>query len=108
MTEGTREDFSHPVSPSAVTLANMVSYDAEIGRSKEERELHHLLTSPDVSALLTAHDKVANKEYPLHSVSGETEEGSGLQPIRVVHVEKKKNPLVGWKMIFCSPTMKRR
>ena len=97
VSEGTRDQFPHPVSPSAVTIANIVSYDSEGGVSPEERELHHLLASPHISAVLTAHDKVANKEYPLQSVAEEREGGGGLHPIRVVYVEKKRDPLVSCK-----------
>ncbi len=95
---GTREDFPSPVTPSAVMLANEVIYDAENGTSAEEVELAELLSSPHVSALLTSHDRVANKEWPLHPVSeggkgvGEVVEMTG--PVRVVQVEKGKEPLV--------------
>lgn len=69
----------------------MVSYDAESGSLEEEGELHRLLSSPHISAVLTAHDKVANKEYPLQSVVAREEETG---PIRVVYVQKRKDPLV--------------
>ena len=81
-------------------LANIVSYEAEnevltSAVSGEEQELCDLLTSPHISALLTAHDKVANKEYPLQSVVA-TDTGSPEMngPIRIVYVEKRKDPLV--------------
>lgn len=99
MSEGTREP-PVPFSPSAVTLANIVSYEAENGAlalavSGEEQELKELLTSPHISALITTHDKVANKEYPLQSVDAtDTEQVEMNGPIRIVYVEKKKDPLV--------------
>lgn len=100
VSEGTREP-PVPFSPSAVTLANIVSYEAENGAlaasavSGEEQELKELLTSPHISALITAHDKVANKEYPLQSVvTTDTEQVDGHGPIRIVYVEKNKDPLV--------------
>lgn len=94
MSEGTGENSPLPVSPAAVTLANVVCYDAETGSSEEERELHQLLSSPHLSSLLAAHDRVANKEYPLQSVADAEGEGGSQAPVRVIYVEKKQDPLV--------------
>ena len=85
-----------PASLSACTLANMISYDAETSPSPQEVELHTLLESPHISALIMAHDRVANKEYPL-TVAMDTEESGDPDakgPTRVVHVKKNKDPLV--------------
>ncbi len=69
-----------------------------MGLTNEEQELFELLSSPHISALITTHDKVANKEYPLHSaVAMDTESGSVLEkgaPVRVVRIEKRGEPLV--------------
>lgn len=63
--------------------------------SREEQELCDLLTSPHISALLTTHDKVANKEYPLQSVVAKDTSSPEMKgPIRIVYVKKKKDPLV--------------
>lgn len=99
MSESTGEDFPLPVSPSAVTLANVVSYDAENALSAKERELHQLLSSPHISAIIATHDKVANKEYPLQLAEDTMDagKGSGFKangPIRVVYLRKKEDPLV--------------
>lgn len=88
---------SEPASLSACTLANMISYDAETSSSPQEVELRTLLESSHISALIMAHDRVANKEYPL-TVAMDTEEGrdpdDAKGPTRVVYVKKDKDPLV--------------
>ena len=101
---GTQEESPSPVTPSAVMLANEMMYDAENGALPEEAELAELLSSPHISALLMSHDRVANKEWPLQPMLTPTEreggefEMTGL--VRVVQVEKEKDPLVSslWKV----------
>lgn len=95
MSENSRAS-SEPASLSACMLANMISYDAETSPSPEEVELHTLLEAPHISALITTHDRVANKEYPL-TVAMDMEEGrdpDAKGPMRVVYVKKDKDPLV--------------
>ena len=48
-----------------------------------------------VQALMSAHDQVANKEYPLQSVMDDGDELMGEQVPRIVYIEKKSDPLVG-------------
>ena len=94
---GTQDDSPLPRTHGAVMLANEVTYDAENGPSPEEAELAELLSSPHISALLTSHDRVANKEWPLQPVVPEGAEGGVVEmtgPVRVVQVEKEKEPLV--------------
>jgi predicted HAD superfamily Cof-like phosphohydrolase len=100
VSENTREPPT-PFSPSAVTLANIISYETDnevlesSGVSAEKKELLELLTSPHISALITTHDKVANKEYPLQSVDADnTNQPEMNGPIRIVYVDKKRDPLV--------------
>lgn len=38
-----------PEWPNALSLVNMISYDAESGKSQEEKELFSLLSSPHIS-----------------------------------------------------------
>ncbi len=80
---------------------NIIQYDAEEGHTQEEAELSNLLSDPHVAAILTVHDKIANKEYPLQSVVDSDKGGLGSRegkrysnPVRVVHMEKKDKPLV--------------
>lgn len=86
-------------------LTNMVLYDAEDGHTPQERELSELLTNPHVSAILSAHDRISNKDYPLRSVASSglglgAKEGQDVRgfpnSVRVVHMEKKDKPLVSW------------
>ena len=90
------EESPPPVTPSAGTLANVISYKAVGSQlSPEEAELQQLLTTPHMSALITAHDKVANKEYPLQIADGDDETDFPLTgPVKMVYVEKKDVPLV--------------
>ena len=96
----TREDSTQPSSPNALTLTNFICYDTESGSSPEEEELFQLLTSPHVNAIIAAHDRVANKEYPFQSVTtkGKTDRRHRdlemKAPVRVVRMDKKKDPLV--------------
>ena len=90
-------------------LTNIVQYDAEDGHTPQEKELSKLLSKPHIAAILTAHDKIANKDYPLRSVA---ESGLGIgakegedvkgfpNPVRVVHMEKKDKPLVRGFLYF--------
>lgn len=98
MSAGTQDDSPLPITHGAVMLANEVTYDAENGMSPEEAELAELLSSPHISAVLTSHDRVANKEWPLQPVAleeGEEEEEVKMTgPVRVVQVDKGKERLV--------------
>lgn len=47
-----------------------------------------------MQALISAHDQVANKEYPLQSVADNGDELIGEQALRIVYIEKKSDPLV--------------
>ena len=47
-----------------------------------------------VQALISAHDQVANKEYPLQSVADDGDELMREQALRIVCIEKKSDPLV--------------
>ena len=44
---------------------------------------------------MSAHDQVANKEYPLQSVADDGDELLEEQTLRTVYIEKKSDPLVG-------------
>lgn len=48
----------------------------------------------NMQALISAHDQVANKEYPLQSVADSGDELIGEQALRIVYIEKKSDPLV--------------
>ena len=47
-----------------------------------------------MQALISAHDQVANKEYPLQSVADDGDELMEEQALRIVCIEKKSDPLV--------------
>lgn len=83
-----------PVTPSALTLAHMVAYDLEGCDSPEAQELFDLITSPHVDAVISSHDRVANKEYPIQSVAMETSGGRiDEKPVQFVRIEKRTDPL---------------
>ena len=44
---------------------------------------------------MSAHDQVANKEYPLQSVADDGDELLEEQTLLTVYIEKKSDPLVG-------------
>jgi len=99
----TDEKAPPPVIPHAIMLANVIQYDTEESKYTEEMELSDLLSHPHVAAILTTHDKIANKEYPLKSVANSglgigAEPGQGVKgfsnPVRVIHLEKNDKPLV--------------
>ena len=49
---------------------------------------------------MSAHDQVANKEYPLLSVADDGDELMGEQALRIVYIKKKSDPLVGTSFQF--------
>ncbi len=48
---------------------------------------------------MSAHDQVANKEYPLQSVPDGGDELMREEALRIVYIEKKSDPLVGTSLL---------
>jgi hypothetical protein len=48
---------------------------------------------------MSAHDQVANKEYPLQSVADGGDELVREEALRIVYIEKKSDPLVGTSLL---------
>ena len=103
MQNSTDEQAPPPVISHAIMLTNIVQYDIEESEHPEEVELLDLFSHPHVAAILSAHDRIANKEYPLKSVANSglgigVKPGQGVKgysnPVRLVHLEKKDKPLV--------------
>lgn len=70
-------------------------YHCDNAASREASELFDLLSSPHIHALLVAHDKVANKEFPAAMVDMEQENMKDRRQFRRIRIEKiTSEPLV--------------
>jgi hypothetical protein len=86
---------SDPVSSNALTHCHSVAYDIETSTHPEAQALYDLLTSPHFDSLVSAHDRVANKEYPV--VHSAAVHASLLnvddESTRTVRIDKDREPL---------------
>ena len=54
----------------------------------------HMHTHDTLQAVISSHDRIANKEYPIQSVAMETSGGIiDDKPIKFVRIEKRRDPL---------------
>lgn len=77
-----------PVTKNSVAMSHIVCYHCDNAASREASELFDLLSSPHIHALLVAHDKVANKEFPAAMVDMEQENMKDRRQFRRIRIEK--------------------
>jgi hypothetical protein len=79
----------------ALTVCHSLAYDLETSRHPETQQLFDLLTSPHMDALVSVHDRVANKEYPaVYSTAAQGSPPSlDEESVTRVRIDKQKDPL---------------
>ncbi|KAM9294095.1 protein PALS1 [Gastrophryne carolinensis] len=89
----------YPLMRNAQDLTLEVQHILKASHQKEGQELHDLLSTPHIQALLVAHDKVAEQEMMTESLSDEMFYENvaqyGDETVKIVRIEKAKDIPLG-------------